>query len=354
VSTSIQVQQLLTQALDDFDSPDLGLATHVRRATRIAALRKDYVNQLWLQFEVTDLAADKEVDRPNPTAARIRSEIDSLLGAEAGAREAGRGYLLYERNRSAPLDGQIVLYSRPISALEEQLRTVQNAHDSFVVPPGLTGGDLYYAQRDADSGRAKMIPLIDTLQSVLGRVRTALHEFLVSTEIEIQNGQPQAGVFVRAQEYVNSSLAQYAPSASAQFIAAQDRLYSGSSEDLAHALTSCRRMIKSLADHLYPATDATVRGPDGVERKMTDEQYRNRLLEYVRLVLGKHGQGDVVQKTLDGLGGRLKSLDSLASKGVHDDVSAAEAETCIVWTYLLAADLLRLADGSSALLARRG
>ncbi len=50
------------------------------------------------------------------------------------------------------------------------------------------------------------------------------------------------------------------------------------------------------------------------------------------------------------LGARLKSLDSLASKGIHDDVTAAEAETCVVWTYLLAADLIRLADGTSALL----
>jgi hypothetical protein len=44
-------------------------------------------------------------------------------------------------------------------------------------------------------------------------------------------------------------------------------------------------------------------------------------------------------------------LDSLANKGVHDDVSATEAETRIVWTYLLAADIVRVADGSSALLA---
>jgi hypothetical protein len=109
-------------------------------------------------------------------------------------------------------------------------------------------------------------------------------------------------------------------------------------------------MIKSLADHLYPASNDAIVGADGVTRKMSDDQYRNRLLEYVRQTLGKHGQGEVMQRTLDSLGARLKSLDALASKGVHDEVSAAEAETCVVWTYLLAADLLRLADGTSALL----
>lgn len=146
----------------------------------------------------------------------------------------------------------------------------------------------------------------------------------------------------------------YAPEALEKFVAAQARLYSGKSEDLAHALTSCRRMIKALADALYPATDETMVGDDGVERRMSDDLYRNRLLQYIREKLGKRVHGTVIQKTLDSLGARLKSLDSLASKGVHDEVNAAEAETCIVWTYLLAADIVRVADGSSALLVSMG
>ncbi|MFN3948472.1 hypothetical protein [Microbacterium sp.] len=352
MSESPQVRRLLSIALEEFDSPESSIAAHVRRAIRIAALRKDYVHQLWLQFEVMDVGADKRVDRADPTITRIRSELDSLLGAEEGGQESLRAYETYERNRSADLNGRGGVDTTPIGKLEEKLETVKSAYDSYVVPPGLSGSDLYYAQREADSGRAKMLPLIDHIQSIVGRVRTTLHEFLVTTEMELESGQAQAGVFVRAQEYVNSSLAQYAPSALAQFVAAQDRLYDGSSEDLAHALTSCRRMIKSLADHLYPATNETINGADGVPRKMSDDQFRNRLVQYVRETLGKHGQGEVVQRTLDSLGGRLKSLDALASKGVHDSVSTAEAETCVVWTYLLAADLLRLADGSSALLIK--
>ena len=85
----------------------------------------------------------------------------------------------------------------------------------------------------------------------------------------------------------------------------------------------------------YAIPDETITGDDGIERAMSDDAYRNRLLQYVREQLGKHKHSSVIQKTLDSLGARLKSLDSLASKGVHDDVSAAEAETCIVWTYHL-------------------
>jgi hypothetical protein len=36
---------------------------------------------------------------------------------------------------------------------------------------------------------------------------------------------------------------------------------------------------------------------------------------------------------------------------VHSDVTAAEAEQCVIWSFMLAADLLRIADGTSADLA---
>jgi hypothetical protein len=38
---------------------------------------------------------------------------------------------------------------------------------------------------------------------------------------------------------------------------------------------------------------------------------------------------------------RPNALDGLASKGVHAKVTEAEADTCVVWTYMLAADIVR-------------
>lgn len=350
MSSTSRLQELLAQALDQFDAPSATVAASVRRASRIAALRKDYVNQLWLQWEMTDLAGTKTQKWQDPSIARVQGELDSLLGVEAGRNEGARAYLQWEGNRTMEINGTPMVYATSVGQLEEQLRLAEAAHDEYTVPTGLTGGDLYYAQKQADGGRARLIPAIGTLRAILDRVRSAVYSFLVATETELEAGQPQAGLFVRAQAYLNDALAEYAPVALEQFVAAQERLYGGSPEDLAHALTSCRRMLKSLADHLYPPTNQVVVGVDGVGRKMSDDQYRNRLLEYVRQALGTHGHGEVLQKTLDGLGARLKALDALASKGVHANVTAPEAETCVVWTYLMAADLVRLADGTSALL----
>jgi hypothetical protein len=103
-------------------------------------------------------------------------------------------------------------------------------------------------------------------------------------------------------------------------------------------------MIKSLADALYPATGEEKIGLDGIPRKMSDDAYKNRLLQYVRETVGKHKSGAVLQAVISDLDKRLGALDALADKGVHANPSITEAHTCVLQTYLLAGDLLAIVE----------
>ncbi|MCX2712230.1 hypothetical protein [Mycolicibacterium sp. J2] len=198
--------------------------------------------------------------------------------------------------------------------------------------------------------RSDLLPDLQWTRGTLGKIRQDVHNYLISVEADLLAGKTSSDIFQRAQLYINAALRKYAPDALDKFIAAQEALSSGTAEDFAHALTSCRRLIKALADALYPATDEEVTGVDDTRRLMSDDKYKNRLTEYVRQnVDGKRHRQTVVQIVGD-LSNRLNSLDGLASKGVHGDVTQAEAETCVVWTYMLAGDIVRIADGTSALL----
>jgi uncharacterized protein YukE len=169
----------------------------------------------------------------------------------------------------------------------------------------------------------------------------------VATEAELDAGRDESSFLDQAQARINKLLNTYAADAAAKFVAAQERITSGGEEDISHALTSCRRMIKSLADALYPATNEEKPGLDGVVRKMSDDAYKNRLLQFVREKVGTHKSGPILLAVIADLGKRLDALDAMASKGVHADPSIAEAQTCVVQTYLLAGDLLAIADGTS-------
>jgi hypothetical protein len=93
---------------------------------------------------------------------------------------------------------------------------------------------------------------------------------------------------------------------------------------------------------IYPSTSQIMTGKDGVDRKMSDDKYLNRLVQALSDSIGKHGPADVITGTLKSLGERLSALDSLASKGVHATVTRAEVDICVVQTYLMVGDVLRI------------
>jgi hypothetical protein len=129
-----------------------------------------------------------------------------------------------------------------------------------------------------------------------------------------------------------------------QFQTAYRRLKDGGDEDRAHALTSCRRVLKTLADELYPARSEPVTGSDGKSHVVNDAAFVNRLLQYVSETVGTHENGAVVQATLTDVDARLSALNDLASKGVHADATTYEVDTCVVQTYLVVADVLRIRE----------
>jgi hypothetical protein len=58
-----------------------------------------------------------------------------------------------------------------------------------------------------------------------------------------------------------------------------------------------------------------------------------------------------METSVEELGKRVDRLNALASKGVHAEVTEFEVNLCVLQTYALAGDLLRLLDATSAALS---
>lgn len=158
-----------------------------------------------------------------------------------------------------------------------------------------------------------------------------------------------ADIFDRTRAAVDEHLNRIAPEALEKFKSAYRRVHEGDPESLSQALASCRRILKAVADAVYPATGETVISLDENERTMSDDKYLNRILQAVSDALGKHGEAEVINATLKSLGERLKALDGLASKGVHAEVSQQEVDTCVIQTYLMVGDVLRIVSDKSGI-----
>lgn len=109
------------------------------------------------------------------------------------------------------------------------------------------------------------------------------------------------------------------------------------SEELAQASLSCRRILKDLADVLYPPRKELVEG-----RKVTDKEYRNRLWAYISDCLSGRDK-ELLLSELDDIGRRVDKIDALANKGIHDKVSLSEVRRLLLGEVILLYDLLTLA-----------
>ncbi|MVU82317.1 hypothetical protein GPX89_34415 [Nocardia sp. ET3-3] len=338
-----QILLLTRKALDEFEDPNRGTAAVVRQAHRIAVLRHDFRVQAWLLLQLSDVGSGNSRDE----LLEVKSKLHALIGPEEGQQEYIRqceNYFATRKMASGDTNGS------SIDQLEASLAQIERVYAGYeVLPTNLNGADTYFFSRESDAARAKLIPQLDELRRIISRVRQGVHVYLVKTESELQSGAAESSYFDQIQIHINGLLAKYAPDAATKFVAAQDRIADGSPEGISHALTSCRRMIKSLADALYPPTGTKVTGLDGVDREMSDDAYRNRLVQYVSEQVGKHKNGPVLRSALAEFGSRLNALDALASKGVHAETTLEEARTCVAQTYLLAGDLLSIAEGTSYL-----
>ncbi|WP_433687593.1 hypothetical protein ACQP0I_00125 [Micromonospora carbonacea] len=337
-----RVKELVDKALDEFDDPSASTGKMLRRCLRIAQMRNDFPNLFRLELEADDLTGNR-----SRAAERARRRND--LGVHFDADEwdslcedALQGYM----SRRAIKGGH---YGGSVDNLESLIEHLRSQAEGAVPPDGLTPVDLYFRSKELEKLRLGLIAEAAKYEHIIDRIRSFVYQFLLDTESELNFGQANADIFARNRQFVDTQMASVSPEALAQFQAAYRRVKEGDAESLSHALTSCRRILKSVADSLYPASSEPIRGRDGRERILTDAQYINRLIQFVSEKIGKHRDGAVIQATLDTLGSRLKALDALASKGVHAEVTADEVDTCVIQTYLAMGDILRVNAGTSML-----
>ena len=107
--------------------------------------------------------------------------------------------------------------------------------------------------------------------------------------------------------------------------------------------------IPGYVGQIKRAESVTVKGRDqnGKEIKLGEEQYKNRLWQYVSENY-KGVSSKVIKDELDYLCNRIDSLHELSCKGVHGDVNLFEVNQCVIYIYLLIGDILRIKKGKTS------
>jgi hypothetical protein len=117
-----------------------------------------------------------------------------------------------------------------------------------------------------------------------------------------------------------------------------ERLEAGEGEAVSHALNSCRRLIKAVADSLFPPeTDRVV---NGQTIKLGDGEVLNRLEMFISERTPSGSRRQRLRRT-------LADLYDRTSAGVHSDVSADEAKHVFLQTYAVLGEIILLDPADS-------
>jgi len=306
--TASHLLDLITVALDEFETAELPAS--VRRAWRIARLRGDTVE-----------------------AARFAMELGvEQLSEGLGMNERQAAEVWFKQSRSVddvdPLLLNLTeagLISLTTCSLDEMVSTPRPYEDEVSRRSRIEAENRRFVTR-----------------RVMGRVRNDTFNYLMQCEASLRLAATGGQIFDRHRTRVDQHLRSVAPDVLDKLNSAIERAAAGDDPEApTHALTSCRRVLEAIADHVFPPRVEPYVDANGRERPVGKSQYRNRLLAAIESA-GGTTLSRAVGATIEDMASRLDRLDELTQKGVHDEPTAADVDFGVIHTYLIAGEVLEM------------
>ena len=280
------------------------------KATRLARLAEDDEASSWLHYERHGYVDDE------PIARRYLSLTSRWINMSEN-----KAYFAGISTQESVLDG-----------FQEELNVIK------AFQPSGTYAALQF--QDQQTKVREVTNKMLKARVITSAVRAQVQAFAARIYYESLFSHQARSIFEEYQTDVDAILAAKAAKAFERLPQAFQRLGAGDSEAISHALTTCRRVVESFSDSVFPPRKEPFHmGTEKME--VGHAQPRNRLRAYIYERIGKSSRYDRLNKTLSSLSDRLSS-------GVHSDVDVGEARALVLQTYLLLGEILSLAPLKAA------
>jgi hypothetical protein len=309
--------------LDDLESSAPPAERVLMKTRRLARLMRDTDAQTWLDFETRGYPTDFSFER--------------LGSCERYSAQSGRfnpETLKYFRQSLPELE-----------AATQRLESIVHSFQTEGSPPAIV--ENYLVKRATEEfiagQRQTQKSYNDAFQknkSLVVALRSAIHSYVTDTLLAIEFGDIAQDIFETARNDVDAFVRIHCPKAAEQLIAINERMADGSSESRTAALTTCRRMLMTLADSLFPPREQWTDNK-GRKRNVGSDQYKNRLLAFLEEATGSRSSLEITTSGLEHLAARLDAIYEKTCKGVHVEITEQEARLAVIHTYLFVGELAR-------------
>lgn len=301
--------ELAKQAVFDLQNQKATTSSIVRKLELISELIGDKELSLWCAFQLGS----------------FRSTLPKPEQYEAGESYANR--LILAVNKL----GLVSIYSAIIDRADEHGGGFNSVE---MIETVLTGIQKSKRGQSGDMYLHNIVTLLSKVRNDAAKRAAKLYS------IHALGGIP-THVFDTIRDRVDELLLEICPEAVEKFMTAYNSLSSGSPENWSLALTCSRRVIKAVADALFPPTDSKIGG-----RSLNEDNYINRLWAFLDENAAAGSEKSLAKAHVDYLGTFLQRLNDKACKGVHANVELEEASKAVLYTYLTLGDILEFAGPS--------
>lgn len=303
VSKSVHIISLSKEIIDDIELSRIKGQALLLKATRLARYVDDEEIRKWLRFEMQGFNS-------NEVALKYMTKTGRWTD-----KENKKGYW-------APL-AQIE------AEAEAQMKKL-----SLIRIPDISGDRAVLVIDRITTQMNAATNYISELEGIKSRVLSLIHDFATNVYYQKTFDYVAESIFDTYKKDIDILIAENSSDVLGQIPSVVGRLSDGDKESISQALTTCRRIIDSFANHIFPASNDTI-NIGGNVLSLKQDKVQNRINAFIHLKSESDSQKKKLRQNLSNLYERV-------SAGVHSDVNANEAKSLFFNTYLLLGEILTL------------
>lgn len=321
---SSETVQLAEEILRNIELGEVPLQNIVLKCARLARITGNQRAMNLFHYELAGY--------PKDNSGSILSEAFSL------ARFANR--IFYDQKRNAE-----VMFPETVAEIESEFETAKTqmsvAFDRDISVASSNPNQYVMSPIGNSLERYGLRQTIAEKSKKLNQLKIAYYNYVLGVYYELKFGNLAEGIFEKRKLLLDKYLSSNLPETLKKFVSVYENLRSENKEDWANAVHSCRRIMKDVADFLYPPSEEEIE-VGGKKYKLDSGRYIMRLKQYIKQKTTSERFNEIIGSHLDYIGDRIDAIYSASTKGSHTKVKREEAERYVIYLYLILGDILNL------------
>lgn len=297
IKKSEEAIKLAEEILKNIELDEISLSSVVMKCSRLARLTGNQTVMTALQYELSGYPRDK----------------NGYILPEAWLMGEAFDRIVTDKDKEGKY--KKFMFPETISELESSLESFKKQLETSSVP----------------LERYRLPDKITIISGKIGKLKAAYYRYALGVYHKLKFGAITEEIFDRHRKKVDSTLQEICPEALQKFVSVYDNLKTQEEENWANAVHSCRRILKDVANSLYPPSNKEVTTKSGKKAKLDEEHYVLRLIEFIKSKSESETFAKLVGSTLDHIGNRIDSSYKSTTKGTHAKIEKEEAERYVIY-----------------------